>query len=480
MNIESDTTEFKTISQNLLPGDLWEPVTAFSNSEGGTIYFGIKPDGERVGVQPEYLDKLQSDLITYCTSAFNHKIYPDIKIATDNVIESYFYPIPAVLRPLYLTRKGSPKGSKVRVGTVNIQVDGDWLKKFAIAANGGAELLEYGVDATRTFDERAISNYKEAVTKKRGDVFKDLSTKEILTKMRATNLNNKVTLFGLLGLSKLDLLQDLVGPTINIAITHYPGVDKVNPNDVTLVSIDDKEFNGNAVEQFTKSMAFIISKLPVKSSIEEKTGKRFSYLVVPDVAIRETLANAIAHRDYSIMGSRIQIDIYSDRIEFTNPGRSLIPLNQLEQAHPQTRNPLLMNFLKDLGITEHRGRGIRTIKESIKQAGLTPPSFTHRHDWFIATIYTSAFINDEDKFWLSKFKSYKLNESQLNALVHLRHNPTEGINNSEYRSINNMNSVGDDIRAKRELAKLVNLGLLIKDGEKRYRRYSLAITRTEK
>lgn len=131
-----------------------------------------------------------------------------------------------------------------------------------------------------------------------------------------------------------------------------------------------------------------------------------------------------------------------------------------------------MNYLRDWKITEHRGRGIITIKNSLKQAGLAEPTFVHEHDYFIATLYKSAFIKDDDRLWLQQFKKYELNDHQLNALVHVKHKP-KGINNSEYREINNMSNVGDDVRAKKELIRLVNMGLLQKLGEKRFRRYIL-------
>ena len=116
----------------------------------------------------------------------------------------------------------------------------------------------------------------------------------------------------------------------------------------------------------------------------------------------------------------LPVVVYLDRIEFTNPGRSLVPINKLESAHPQTRNPLLMSYLKDIGITEHRGRGIRTIRNSLKIAGLAEPSFEHQHDWFVATIYSTAFIDIDDQKWLQKYSNFNLNERQLKALVYLK------------------------------------------------------------
>ncbi|MCG2692373.1 hypothetical protein L6272_06165, partial [Microgenomates group bacterium] len=187
---------------------------------------------------------------------------------------------------------------------------------------------------------------------------------------------------------------------------------------------------------------------------------------------RETLANAIVHRDYSTYSSRIQVDIYADRIEFSNPGKSLVPLEHIETAHSETRNPLLMNYLRDLDITEQRARGIRTIKSSLKTAGLAEPTFEHRADWFVATIFSTTFIKGDDQIWLNKFVIHRLKERQLNALVYVKHNQ-DGITNEIYRDINNMNNVRDDIRATKELSRLTRLKLLQKVGSYRYTKYIL-------
>ena len=64
----------------------------------------------------------------------------------------------------------------------------------------------------------------------------------------------------------------------------------------------------------------------------------------------------------------------------------------------------------------------------------------------------------------------ELKEYQLNAIVYTKHN-FEGISNSEYREINNMKSVGEDIRAKKDLKKLVKLGIFEKTGTRRHTRY---------
>lgn len=466
---ESDLVEFKTVGENNLPKDLWEPISAFSNADGGSIYLGITPEGEIVGVRKEISDKLSQDLISLCEGSFNHKIHPEIQFLKDQVIQVYVPPAPSIMRPIFSKSRNLPKGAKVRIGTSNVQVDDEWLRRFAIAASGGAESLEFQQNYEGYFSKDQVITYLKAVKEKRGNVYEGMNQEEVLAKLRAITKEHRPTLFGLLAFSNDFGLQELTAPTVNIAVTQYKGTSKVNPADVAEVSLDDKEFSGNVAKQFEGALNFVMSKLPIRSRVETG-GKRAEYLAIPELAIRETLANALVHRDYSTHGSRVQVDIYSDRIEFANPGRSLIPLDQLYEAHPQTRNPLLMSYLRDLNITEHRGRGIRTIIASLKEAGLAEPVFEHKHDWFVATLFSSAFIQDSDQDWLVQFQRFGLNERQLKALVHLKHNPT-GINNNEYRQLNNMADVGDDRKAKRELVKMVDLEILQKVGAKRNRKY---------
>jgi ATP-dependent DNA helicase RecG len=466
---ESDVVEFKTVSAKNLPKNIWEPISAFSNADGGSIYLGINPQGQVKGVDSNLVDKFSQEILAICQGSFNHKIHPEIQYLENHVIQIYIAPAPSTMRPIFSNSRGLPKGARVRSGTSNVQINDAWLRRFAVAANGGSELIEFKQKYLDYFSSEQISTYLKAVKEKRGDVYQKMNQGEVLIKLRAITKDQHLTLFGLLAFSNNFGLQELTAPTLNIAVTQYKGTSKVNPTDIAEVSLDDREFSGNVAQQFENSLKFIMSKLPMRSRVESG-GKRAEYLAIPKLAIRETLANSLVHRDYSTYGSRVQVDIYSDRVEFTNPGRSLIPLDQLYEAHPQARNPLLMSHLRDLNITEHRGRGIRTIIASLKEVGLAEPTFEHRHDWFVATLFSSAFIQDSDQDWLKKFQKYSLNERQLKSLVHIKHSNT-GISNGEYRDLNNMTAVGDDRRANSELVRMVSLDILQKIGANRNRRY---------
>lgn len=347
-NIETDTVEFKLITKDKLPDAFWETISAFSNLDGGTIYLGIDTKGVVHGIAHQYLDTLQQNIYSICKSVFNVEIIPDVKVTKDSIIQIYIPPAPTYHRPVYSKKRGIPQGARIRAGTTNAQLTDDHIRRFALANEGGAELKVLDNSIEESIDNTKVLDYIKVVNKKRYNIYQDFTPTQILTKMQVIK-DSKPTLLGLLVFSQQESLQEIGSPTFNIAVTQYRGVSKVSQN-IEEVSLDDKEFNGTVFEQFDNALKFIISKLPVHSEISTEL-KRKEYLALPEIAIRETLANSIAHRDYTNRTARIQIDIYSDRVEFANPGRSLVPIENIDNATPQSRNPLLIKFLRDYNIT---------------------------------------------------------------------------------------------------------------------------------
>lgn len=293
----------------------------------------------------------------------------------------------------------------------------------------------------------------------------------MLRKLRILDEEDKATFFGVLGFAPSLEVQAVLGPAVSVAVTQYQGTAKVNAGDVSSNAIDDREFRGDIYEQYLEAYKFILSKIPTHSRIGPN-GLREERPVIPNDAIREALANAIAHRDYSVQSTKVQIDIFADRIEFINPGMSLVPIHELERAPSQARNPVLMEYLRDMDVTENRARGIYLMITYAQQAGLLRPEFTHRSNCFVATLYLTGVWDDDDRAWLRRLEGYGLTEAEMNILVKARHSPT-GVSNAVFREVNHMNSTGDDVRAARALSKLVSQGLLEPKGQGRSRHYIL-------
>lgn len=475
---EQLNTEYKTASKGRIPKDIWQSIVAFANTDGGTIYFGVGDnDGRLTGLSAREADKVQRDVASLCNNGeLSTKLYPEIRVLDNNIVVIRIEPAQAIQRPVYRVKNGITDGTYIRIGSTNQKADGDIIRRFSVAARGGAECLWYDEPYLDVLDLEKIKKYINIVNQNSNNVYQDFTTEDILIKLRVISKGQKqVSLFGLLAFSKDQSLQEIVAPTINVAVTKFPGLSKVDESNLARTYESSIEFNGSVSEQFSKALAYIKMVIPTKSVIEDN-GIRVDKLAIPEVAIREALANAIAHRDYSTNVSKIQIDIFNNRIEITNPGTSLVPIENIDNEPSMTRNPLLMNYLKELGIVDQKGRGIRTIICALKEEDLIQPRFENlAGKSFRATLYSTAILTQEDKEFLSSVPGIeRTNKNQKNAIVYAKYSDN-GINNGEYREINNMRTVRDDKRANKELNQLVELGIFKPVGDKKWRRYYLAI-----
>jgi predicted HTH transcriptional regulator len=98
--------------------------------------------------------------------------------------------------------------------------------------------------------------------------------------------------------------------------------------------------------------------------------------VYPPIAVRELVANALIHQDFSITGTGPMVEIFPDRIEITNPGVPLIDVQRLLDAPPQSRNDAFATTRRRLGICEERGSGIDKVIERLKPTNCLPRTFS--------------------------------------------------------------------------------------------------------
>ena len=130
--------------------------------------------------------------------------------------------------------------------------------------------------------------------------------------------------------------------------------------------IDSKEYSGDFVSNFNAAYDYLLSKLNTNFIIKGK--ERTSRLEMPEEALREALINAMVHRDYFSPG-HVQIDIFIDRVEISNPGRLLFDKEELGTVSIP-RNPLIMDLAFRIDLVERVGSGIRRIRELCAEYGL--------------------------------------------------------------------------------------------------------------
>jgi predicted HTH transcriptional regulator len=203
--------------------------------------------------------------------------------------------------------------------------------------------------------------------------------------------------------------------------------------------------------------------------------KRIELLEYPETALREALVNALAHRDYEDPSQHVIVEVFFDRIVFTNPGLPVghPSLKRLEkgEARSRSRNPLISQGLVFLKLMEERGTGIRRMRRAMLDHGLELPRVALDEDRFVLTLSgpdddlnrIKAPASAEEN--LPKSVLEELNQRQL-AVLELAVS-TGSVTN---RQIQDQFKVVKDT-ALRDLTILCELNLLEKEGQGRSTRY---------
>lgn len=142
----------------------------------------------------------------------------------------------------------------------------------------------------------------------------------------------------------------------------------------------DHVFNRGYAVGFQELVQFVYSQLPQNEVIEHALRKEVK--LVPDVVIRELLANALIHQDFAVAGASVMIDIYANRVEISNPGEPLVPVERFIDGY-QSRNEHLADLMRRFGICEEKSSGIDRVVEAAEIYQLPAPDF---HAGFRRTI----------------------------------------------------------------------------------------------
>jgi ATP-dependent DNA helicase RecG len=142
----------------------------------------------------------------------------------------------------------------------------------------------------------------------------------------------------------------------------------------------------------------INSLLPVNEVIEQAF--RRNVPMYPELAVRELVANALIHQDFSMTGAGPVVEIFPDRLEITNPGKPLVEPDRFMDKPPQSRNEALAAFTRRVGICEERGSGIDKVVSATEIFQLPAPLFEAPGDHTRVVLFahrTFARMDREDR-----------------------------------------------------------------------------------
>ena len=142
--------------------------------------------------------------------------------------------------------------------------------------------------------------------------------------------------------------------------------------------LDDKTLPDGYALALTKAAELIMSMIPA-TEVTEGAHRIIRY-AYPQRAIREFLSNAVIHQDLTDTSSGPRVDLYENRISFSNPGVSLIPVKRILNAQPKTRNNGLVGILRQMDLCEEGGSGWDIAVAACEAAHLPSPQIESDED----------------------------------------------------------------------------------------------------
>jgi predicted HTH transcriptional regulator len=380
---EHQRLEFKEAKQQFDTRKLNEYCVALANEGGGVLLLGVadKPPRPVVGTQafPNIVDAAE-------------KLFQAVGFRVD--IEAVAHPDGRVLvfhipsRPRgttyhcdgkYLMRAGEAlvPMSEDQLRRIFAEGQPDWLEEPSRTGLDGQQVVEL-LD-TQTFFELLKLPYPT----ERTGVLDRLVRERLVDEAAGTYTVRR--LGALLLARRLEDFPDVSRKAPRVIV--YTGTSKL------ATKLDQTGTRGYAVG-FQGLVRFVMAQLPQNEVIEDALRKEVK--LVPDVVIRELVANALIHQDFMVVGASAMIEVYSNRVEISNPGEPLVPLERFIDGY-QSRNERLADVMRRMGICEEKSSGIDRVVQAAEVYQLPAPDFRSGFRRTTVTIYGPRPFEEMDR-----------------------------------------------------------------------------------
>ena len=380
-NGENEKIEFK---ENAKTNTYIKTVVAFANGNGGKIVFGVKDNGEIIGVENEF--EVMDGIINAISDSCYPMIIPDISLHT---LENRTIILVEIeggkKKPYYLKSKGMQKGTYIRSGATTRIIEEDYVLK---------ELVLEGEN--KYFDQQIC--YGESISDAEIEKFCEW-LEELARKNSETDTKiKKVTKNTLLSWKVLEEKNGEIFPTnayILLSGRENWEVSRkiqcgVFKGETRSIFVDKREFEGSIITQLEKAYKYVLEKINLSSDIVGIY--RVDKYEIPPKSIRELIANAIIHRSY-LEPNDIQVALYDNRLEITSPGMLLSGVNikRMKEGYSKLRNRAIASVFAYINIIEKWGSGIPRIMNEMREYGLQEPEFIAFENDFRVNLYRKGY-----------------------------------------------------------------------------------------
>ena len=344
---ESETLEFKETTGTRREASM--TVCAFLNQRGGRVLFGVRPDGTVVGQQvaERTIEELGAEL---------RRIDPPAFPAVERVPVGVGRELVMVSTGQGASRPYSYRGKAYRrVGNTTLAMSADEYNRILFERMHSEQRWENQPASGWSVDDldrtEILRTVRTAV--RRGRLEAPLNSSDLVDVVRGLGLLHQgvllraaAVLFGKTERLEFEMPQCL------LRVARFRGTDRTE-------FLNNRQFNGNAFKLLWNANQFL--------------GDEPLY---PTLAIREAIANALCHRDYSIGGGSVGIAVYDDRLEITSSGPlhfGLTPEKLFAPHESRPWNPLIARTFYRRGVIEEWGSGTLRMADMARKAGLPAP-----------------------------------------------------------------------------------------------------------
>ena len=441
----SECTEydFKLMLEERRPKSWLKSVSAFANGLGGSIFLGIDDDGSVKGVADvqHVCEIISAKIRDYMDPLPEIEMIPHKNDEGLNVLQLKVNP--GNYTPYYYVGDGQ-RVAFVRVGDESIPATAEHMVRLVL--KGYNKTYDYHVTDYRQDDNTFIILANEF--KKRTE--HDWDKKYLLSFGLVTG-NGYLTNAGALFSDDCPLWQS------RLYCTRWAGKDKSD-------AINDAEFTGNVIMLLRESMNFVKSN--TRKGWEKLPNGRKNKPEYAERAVLEAMVNHFIHRDYTVIGGEVHLDIYDDRLTVTSPGGmyngQIIQNLDIANVSSERRNPILANVMAQLDYMEKRGSGLTRIcnetraldgyKDELK------PQFNSSSVQFQTIIYASVDVTNvgDDVGDVSEIKLTERQQKIVNLII--QQPSVTAKHMSETLSVSSRT-------VERELSTLKDKGVLMREGK---------------
>ena len=162
----------------------------------------------------------------------------------------------------------------------------------------------------------------------------------------------------------------------------------------------DRDFTGGYALCYEEAVQYIMAITPSSEPIVG--GRRLNETQFPEIAVREFLANCLVHQDFTVKGSSILVEVFDDRIEFTNPGKLLVEPQRIIDTPPKARNETLADMMRRMHLCEEAGSGWDKAVRACESAHLPAPVVERYDEYTKVTLFAGKRFADmtvDERIW---------------------------------------------------------------------------------